>query len=109
MLLAWILVAFVAAVAVLPAVLVWRRGETLPRVVVAAALILVVLLPFGLITAFISGSDRQSADGPLPLLAAMLYVAIPLSVLCAALSWRIWLGVRNQPQRTRRNSVATGR
>lgn len=95
MLFAWVLVAVIGVAALVPVVLLLRRGERLPVAVMAAAIALAVFLPAGVILAFFAGTDRESADGPLPLLAAMLYLSLPLALLCAAFSWRMWLGLRN--------------
>lgn len=99
MLFAWILVAVIVLVALTPVALLLRRGERLPVAIVGSAVALAVVLPFVAILALFAGTDRESADGPLPLIAAALYLALPLGVLCAALSWRMWLGLRTEPRR----------
>ncbi len=104
MLIAWIVVAAIIVASVIPVGLLLRRGEKLPPSIVATAILLVAVIPFGLGVALFGTSDRSSADGPQPFLAAALYLALPLSLLCAAISWRMWYGLRSAAPRRRPNT-----
>jgi carbon starvation protein CstA len=104
MFIAWIVVATVIVASVLPVGLMLRRGESLPPAITVTAALLLLVIPFGIGVALFGTSDRSSADGPQPFLAAALYLALPLSLLCAAISWRMWFGLRSAPPRRRPNT-----